>query len=76
MTDLTLTVLDAADLGSAVVEHSNDGATWQKAATTHREPLPANRTTPFQFTEPMTARYWRVRAHTPLRLRQLELFEL
>ena len=76
VTDLTLTVLDAADLGSAVVEHSNDGATWQKAATTHREPLPANRTTPFQLTEPMTARYWRVRAHTPLRLRQLELFEL
>ena len=76
MTDLTLTVLDAADLGSAVVEHSNDGATWQKAETTHREPLPANRTAPFQLTESIIARYWRVRAQTPLRLRQLELFEL
>ena len=76
VTDLTLTMLAATDPDAFVVEHSDDGATWRRTDTTHRESLPANRTTPFQVAEPPVARYWRVRARTPIPLRQLELFDL
>lgn len=76
VTDLTLTTLDAADADAFVVEHSEDGLEWHRAITTHREPVPANRTTPFQMAKPAFATCWRVRATVPTRLRQLELFDL
>ncbi|MFT4297345.1 MAG: glycoside hydrolase family 92 protein [Micropruina sp.] len=75
VTDLTVTTLDAAAGDWFTVEHSDNGLSWREASTTHREPLPANRTTPFQLAIPTSARYWRLRAVTPVRLRQLELFD-
>ncbi len=76
VTDLTVTTLDPADAHCFVVEHSEDGLVWQQASATHHEPLPANRTTPFQLATPVSRRYWRVRVTAPLRLRQLEFFDL
>lgn len=76
VTDLTLTVLDAADSAGFTVEHSDDGLVWVAAATTHREPLPADRTTPFQLATAVVARFWRTRATAPTRLRQVEFFDL
>lgn len=75
VSDLTITVLDAAAPDCLVVEHSDDALVWRQASSTHREALPANRTTPFQLARPVTARHWRLRARTAARLRQLELFD-
>ena len=76
VTDLTVTVLDAAAPACFTIEHSDDGLSWEEAPTTHREPLPPNRTTPFQLATPTIARFWRTRATAPIRLRQLEFFDL
>lgn len=76
VTDLTLTTLQAVGSDALVAECSDDGLTWREAPTTHREPLPANRTTPFQLVNPIVARHWRLRAARPVQLRQLELFDL
>ncbi|MFT4225040.1 glycoside hydrolase domain-containing protein [Micropruina sp.] len=76
VTDLTVTSLDATDSDVFVIEHSEDGLVWQEAPATHHELLPANRTTPFQLATPVSSRYWRVRVTAPLRLRQLEFFDL
>lgn len=76
VTDVTLTA--AADVPAAAWtwQSSDDGVQWQDLATTHDEALPAERTTPFTFTAPVTARMLRVHAAAPLALRQLELFDL
>lgn len=76
VTDLTLTAPGRTDPDAWAVEHSEDGLTWHESATTHHEPLPPNRTTPFQLASPVTARHWRVRVTTPTDLKQIELFDL
>ncbi len=76
VTDVTITA--AADLpASALVwDASDDGIRWVEIVTTHAEPLRADRTTPFTFAAPVTARMLRVRATAPASLRQIELFDL
>ncbi|MEV7619559.1 glycoside hydrolase domain-containing protein [Microbacterium sp. NPDC089321] len=77
VTDVTLTAGEPAAEGDWLWQASDDGRTWRELATTHREPLPAERTTPFTFAEPVTARMLRVHATArALTLRQIELFDL
>ena len=76
VTDLTVTGAEAVEAGAFEVEWSADGDAWLPVATTHREPLPANRTTPFTLSRSVVARCWRWRATVPLVLVQLELFDL
>lgn len=76
VSDVTVTAAAAAGAASFEVERSEDGAAWLPVATTHREPLRTDRTTPFALSAPVVARFWRVRANEPLALLQLELFDL
>jgi len=77
VTDVTLTAARDTAHTAWVWQASDDGRTWHDIATTHRESLPADRTTPFTFAEPVTARMLRVHATAgALTLRQIELFDL
>ncbi|MFD5214406.1 glycoside hydrolase domain-containing protein [Microbacterium sp. NPDC058345] len=77
VTDVTITAACNAPDDAVAWQASDDGETWRDVATTHREPLIADRTTPFQFAVPVTARMLRVRARSAsVTLRQLELFDL
>ncbi|MFJ4046129.1 GH92 family glycosyl hydrolase [Microbacterium sp. NPDC089987] len=76
-TDVTITAADETPADAWVWQASDDGQQWRDVATTHREPLPADRTTPFTFAKPVTARMLRVHATAaPLALRQIELYDL
>ena len=77
VTDATITAADETPADAWVWQASDDGREWRDIATTHRQALPAERTTPFTFAEPVTARMLRVHATAaPLALRQIELFDL
>jgi hypothetical protein len=76
VTDVTVTAAIEADSSAFVWESSDDGERWDVIATTHREALRPDRTTPFTLTTPATARMLRLRAVVPLELRQLEFFDL
>lgn len=77
VTDATITTADETPADAWVWQASDDGREWRDIATTHRQALPAERTTPFTFAEPVTARMLRVHATAaPLALRQIELFDL
>ena len=76
VTDATLTSVDAADTDALEWEASEDGTSWHPVAVSARVALHPDRTTPFRFTPAVTARGVRVRARQPVRLRQIELFDL
>lgn len=77
VTDVTITAAADTAADAYVWEAGDSDGDWREIATTHREPLLSDRTTPFTFAEPVTARRLRVRAvNGPLTLRQLELFDL
>lgn len=77
VTDVTITAAADAVAGALAWQASDDGESWRDIATTHTEPLLADRTTPFTFTEPVTARMLRVCGRAAsVSLRQLELFDL
>lgn len=76
VTDATLTAVGAVDADALLWEWSADGRSWHRAAVTAPTALPADRTTPFRFSETLTARFVRVRAVRAVRLRQIELFDL
>ena len=76
VTDVTLTAATETAEGAWRWQASDDGIRWRDVTTTHTEALPADRTTPFTFAAPVTARMLRVNAATHLALRQIELFDL
>ncbi|GAT71740.1 alpha-1,2-mannosidase [Microbacterium sp. HM58-2] len=76
VTEVSMTAAAEAPADAVVWESSDDGVRWAAVPTTHSEALHADRTTPFAFTRPVTARMLRVRAVAPLALTQLELFDL
>ncbi|WP_102193394.1 glycoside hydrolase domain-containing protein [Microbacterium aurantiacum] len=76
VTDVTLTAAAETPEHALTWEASDDGISWRVVTTTHHEPLLADRTTPFTFTAPVSARMLRVRATDAVDLRQLELFDL
>lgn len=76
VTDVTLTAVTTTPADALVWERSADGGTWIPVATTHREELPADRTVPFTFAASVATVMLRVRAVSPVVLRQIELFDL
>lgn len=76
VSDVTVTGAGDAPAGVLRWQASDDGILWHDLETTHSEPLPADRTTPFALTAPVTARMLRALASEPVTLRQLELFAL
>ena len=76
VTDVTITTAVDAPAEGWSWQASDDGELWRDIPTTHREALPADRTTPLRFMEPVTARMLRLHASAPIALRQLELFDL
>ncbi len=76
ITDATITLSETAPAGAVVFEASTDGQTWEVVAATGPGTLPAERTSPVTFDDPSARVWWRLRALAPVRLRQLELFDL
>jgi len=76
VTDVTVTVVDAAGAGALRWETSDDGSSWSEVSVTAPQALLPDRTTPFRFAEPVTACFVRVQAMDAVRLRQLELLDL
>ncbi|MFT3798351.1 GH92 family glycosyl hydrolase [Microbacterium sp.] len=76
ITDVAVTLSGAAEPAALAIEASADGIDWMPVGRTGPATLPAERTTPFVLDDAPARRWWRLRALAPVRLRQLELFDL
>ncbi|WP_045263938.1 GH92 family glycosyl hydrolase [Microbacterium oxydans] len=76
VSDITVTATSEASPSALLWEYLNAAGEWETVATTHVSDLPADRTTPFTFTERVVTSAIRVRAEAEVTLRQIELFDL
>ncbi|MFE7198231.1 glycoside hydrolase domain-containing protein [Microbacterium oxydans] len=76
VSDVTVTATSEASSSALLWEHLNAEGEWETVATTHVSELPADRTTPFTFTQRVVTSAIRVRAEAEVTVRQIELFDL
>jgi putative alpha-1,2-mannosidase len=76
VSDVTVTTTSEASSSALLWEHLTTAGEWETVGTTHVCELPADRTTPFTFTERVVTSAIRVRAEAEVTLRQIELFDL
>ncbi|MGO4488910.1 GH92 family glycosyl hydrolase [Microbacterium sp. 2RAF4] len=76
VSDVTVTATSAVSSSALLWERLTAAGEWEAVPTTHVSMLPADRTTPFTFTERVVTSAIRVRAEAEATLRQIELFDL
>ncbi|WP_309104201.1 glycoside hydrolase domain-containing protein [Microbacterium sp.] len=76
ISDVTVTAAAGADSSALHWEALTPEGTWGAVSTTHRSPLPPDRTTAFTLVSAVTTTAIRVRTSAPVVLRQLEFFDL
>ncbi|WP_336500297.1 glycoside hydrolase domain-containing protein [Microbacterium paraoxydans] len=76
LTDITVTSCEPAAAGALRWEMEGADGGWHVLATTHREDLAPDRTTPFTLETRVVTSAVRVRAEAEVTLRQVELFDL
>ncbi|MEU4014495.1 glycoside hydrolase domain-containing protein [Microbacterium sp. NPDC028030] len=76
VSDVTVTMVDAASSSSLCWEVIGEDGTWTPAPPTHVAGLPPDRTTPFTLTSRVVTPAIRVRADAEVTIRQVEVFDL